>query len=178
MKLKWRSLAISLGFVGVLRSITPVEARETRFICGSWRNIPMTVAQTHRGNIPVIYWVSDWVNDPNSELTPKSRCKIVSNNFQQAFDRGDLQYITTGYKNGQNIVCVAQYNGGPCHAQLFTLKPDSDPSASLRQLMNIGENYASGAGGPLEQASGQRIYVNFDAFLEQAANSALEHPNN
>ena len=182
MTIKLQSLAsiLSFSFASLLVGTNPVKAQGIQFLCGSWRDIPMTVAQTPRGNIPVVYWVSDWVNDPSSNLTPQKRCEIVSDNFQQAFDRGELQYITTGNKNGQNIVCVAQYDDGPCQSQLFTLKPGSDPTASLLQLMNIGENYAHGGDGPLYQSSGgeQRLYINFEYFLDQAAESAPEKSGN
>lgn len=178
MNFQWLAAKISVSFVGLVAVLNPVSAQETqqpKFLCGSWRDIPMTVAQTPRGNIPIIYWVSDWVNDPSSDLTPQSRCEIVSDNFQQAYDRGELQYITTGVKNGQNIVCVAQEDNGPCVSQLFTLKPGSDPDESVKQLMNIGDNYANLNDGPLYQSGtgGKRLYINFEDFLSQAAESAL-----
>ncbi|MGF1539953.1 MAG: COP23 domain-containing protein [Pleurocapsa sp.] len=178
MNLKWFASTLSVSLASLLsaiNSVNPQEIQQTKFLCGSWRDIPMTVAQTPHGNIPIIYWVSDWVNHPNSNLTPQSRCKIVSDNFQQAYNRGELQYITTGVKNEQNIVCVAQYENGPCVSQLFTLKPGSDPAESVRQLMNIGDNYASSSEGPLYQSGNgsKRLYINFEDFLNQAAQSAL-----
>ncbi len=174
--MKFRYLASILPFAGAISiaEINPAKAQSTQFTCGAWRDIPMTVAQTPNGNVPVVYWVSDWVNDPSSDLTPQSRCQTVSDNFQQAYDRGELEYITTGIKNGQNIVCVAQQQNGPCVSQLFTLKPDSDPNESLKQLMNIGDSYASGGEGPLYQSTGNRMYINFEDFLGKAAESAPE----
>lgn len=178
MKPKYLASALSLSFASILATIASVngqETQKTKFLCGSWRDIPMTVAQTPRGNIPIVYWVSDWVNDPSSDLTPQRRCEIVSQNFQEAYDRGELQYITTGVKNGQNIVCVAEEKDGPCVSQLFTLKPGSDPNASVKQLMNIGDNYASTNDGPLYQNSGgQRLYINFADFLNDAPEVAPE----
>ena len=172
MKPKYLASVLSLSFASILSAFGSVNAQETQktqFLCGSWRDIPMTVAQTPRGNIPIVYWVSDWINDPNSDLTPQRRCEIVSKNFQKAYDRGELQYITTGFKNGQDIVCVAEEQNGPCVSQLFTLKPGSDPEASIKQLMNIGDSYASTSGGPLYQSSGQkRLYINFADFLTEA----------
>ncbi|MCC0178778.1 COP23 domain-containing protein [Waterburya agarophytonicola K14] len=172
MKSQWLASLISASLVSLLSGVNLAESQETqetKFICGAWRETPMTVAQTPRGNIPIVYWVSDWVNDSSSDLTPQRRCETVSENFQQAYDRGELQYITTGVKNGQNIVCVAQEENGPCVSQLFTLKPGSDPTESVKQLMNIGDNYASDSGGPLYQSSGaKRLYINFEDFLNQA----------
>ena len=76
MKPKYLASALSLSFASILATIASVNAQETqktKFLCGSWRDIPMTVAQTPRGNIPIVYWVSDWVNDPSSDLTPQRR---------------------------------------------------------------------------------------------------------
>lgn len=178
MKFRYLATILSFTWAGWIAGINHAKAQNTQFVCGAWRDIPMTVAQTPNRNVPVIYWVSDWVNDPSSDLTPQSRCEIVSDNFQQAYDRGELQYITTGIKNGQNIVCVAQQQNGSCVSQLFTLKPGSDPNKSLRQLMNIGESYAAGNEGPLYQSSGKRIYIDFEDFLNKAAESASEDSPN
>ena len=114
MKIKYLAAILPLSFVSLaIVESKPVTAQEIQFACGSWRDIPATVAQTPQGNIPIIYWVSDWVNDPSSNLTPQNRCEVVSQNFQEAADRGELKYITTGKKNGQDIVCVAEIDKGP-----------------------------------------------------------------
>ena len=143
MKPKYLASALSLSFASILATIASVNSQETqktKFLCGSWRDIPLTVAQTPSGNAPIIYWKTDWVSDANSNLTPQRRCEIVSDNFQQAYDRGQLKYLTVGKKNGENIVCVAEYDKGPCASQLFTLKPGGDPEASLLKLMNINKS--------------------------------------
>ena len=70
---------------------------------------------------------------------------------------------------------MAEEKDGPCGSQLFTLKPGSDPNASVKQLMNIGDNYASTNDGPLYQNSGgQRLYINFADFLNDAPEVAPE----
>ena len=178
MKIKYLAAILPFSLTGLFTGIDSVNAQTTKFVCGSWRDIPTTVAQTSQGNVPIIFWVSDWVNDPSSNLTPQNRCETVSQNFQQAYDRGELKYITTGKKNDQDIVCVAKSDGGVCESQLFTLKPGSNPTESLKQLMNISNNYASGDGKPpLVQSTGddsspRPIYIEFDDFLQQAANAA------
>jgi hypothetical protein len=94
MKPQWLALVLPLSVVNVLVGLTSAnaqETQETKFLCGAWRVTPITVAQTSHGEVPIIYWVSDWVNDPKSNLTPQSRCEIVSENFQRAYDRGQLR---------------------------------------------------------------------------------------
>ena len=44
--------------------------------------------------------------------------------------------------------------------------------------MNIGDNYATSDGGPLVQSTGsgsQRIYIEFEHFLQKAAESVAEN---
>lgn len=170
MKPKWLTLAwfgSCASLLALVNSVNARETQETKFVCGAWRDTPMTVAQTPRGDVPVIYWVSDWVNDSDSDLSPQNRCEIVSENFQQAYDRGELRYLTVGKKNNADIVCVAEYDGGPCQSQLFTLKPGSDPEDSLLQLMNINR---SASPSPLEQSTGkQRLYIDLENFINKAA---------
>ncbi len=170
MNFKWLTSSVFIGLASLFIRIDLSVAQEnstTQFFCGAWRDTPMTIARTPRGDVPVIYWVTDWVENPNSGLTPQRRCEIVSDNFQRAYDGGELKYLTVGRKNNENIVCVAEYDGGPCSSQLFTLKPGSNPQASLLQLMNINRAASSG---PLEQNTGeQRLYVDFEDFIEKAA---------
>lgn len=173
MKLNCLAIALSIGFVGAFESIVTVNAQDTpttKFVCGSWRDTPATVAQTPRGNVLVILWATDWVKSSADEpsLNPQSRCETISKNFQQAYDEGTLQYITTGFENGQNTICVAESYKGGCARHLFTLKPGSDPRESLNQIIRISNNEASGGDDPLTQSSGSRVYVDFEDFLNKA----------
>ena len=140
MKLKWLAIAFSLGLTSALTTSTIVhaeESKETEFFCGSWRDIPSTIAQTPRGSFVLVQWATDWVASSavDESLSPQSRCETVSENFQQAYDEGTLEYITVGFENDQDIICVAKTDGGACESQLFTLKPGSDPNESLGRLM-------------------------------------------
>lgn len=159
MRLKLLASAALIGSSTIVGINQPAEAQGTNFICASWRGVPTTIAQTTTGDIPVIRWVSNTFD----EYDPITRCRIVSGEFQQAYNKGTLNYLTTGRKNGQNIVCVAQYEGGACDQQLFTLKTDSNPGQILVRLMAIRDRSA----GPLNQSS-DRIYVNMEEYLSSS----------
>lgn len=170
MKLPYLASIAAFSFANLWTQTSSVNAGEIDFACGSWRDKPVTVAQTPNRNVILIEWATDWVQNSSDDpsLSPQSRCETVSDNFQQAYDSGQLEYITTGFKDGQSIICVAEYYEGPCESQLFTLKPGSDPKQSLNQLMKISNNDASRSDGPLVQSSGERIYVDFNDFLNNA----------
>ena len=143
----------------------PISAAEAgpagaRFTCLSRGGTPATVALTKRGPVPVINWQSTL---GGGVYTPKVRCDIVSKRFQDFYENGTLNYLTTGIKNRLPIVCVALYKGGACKDQLFTLKPGSNPGLTLRRLMAV----RVGAGGPLNE-SASRPYFSMEELLESA----------
>lgn len=145
------------------------------FSCTTRNGVPTTVAQTSQGTIPVIRWVSDFGNEVG--YTPQKRCEEVSNRFQQYYNQGVLNFVTTGRQNNQNIICVSSEKGGTCQGLLFTLKPSDNPSQVIQQMFE-GTGYASS---PLEQSSSSSpnikggsdtnnspIYVNINDLLETA----------
>lgn len=138
----------------------PSDAQARSFFCGNSKGSPATMAETTRGNVPIIHWVSDYFG---SGYSPKDRCELVSAKFQQYYGEGKLKYITTGRQNRQNILCVAEYKDGPCVGTLFTLKPDANPKATLRRLFNISAGKGSG---PLFEQRGE--YYDVEEFLNIA----------
>lgn len=153
--------ALTLTTVAAFQS--PSKADNTTFHCGVWvtgpnAGVPVTFAQTPIGAIPIINWVSHQFSD--SGYTPERRCQEVSGRFQSAYNQGTLNYITTGYKNGQPVVCTSSSNGGGCSMVLFTLKPGSDASRTVQQLFDI-RNLAAGA-----LYESDTVYLDMNAFLE------------
>lgn len=165
--MKLRLLAFVLPVTTcIFLSDRPVHAGETKFICGNWQGIPATMAETAKGKVPIITWVSDYFD--TSGFNSRKRCQIVSQKFQQYYNEGTLKYLTTGRKQGNNIVCVAKVENGACSGQLFTLKPGSNPGETLKQLMSI-RSQASGVK-PINESS-DRVYIDFDRYLQEASNS-------
>jgi hypothetical protein len=147
------------------------EPAESRFSCLSRNGTPATVALTKRGPVPVINWTSTL---GDGVYTPQVRCDIVSKKFQQFYEDGTLNFLTTGRKNGYPVVCVALYKGGACTNDLFTLKPGSNPGRTLRQLMAV----KTGSTGPLNE-SAAREYIDVKALLETGAvDNSIAVPGN
>ncbi len=140
-------------------SAAKAEPAGARFACLSRQGVPATVALTKRGPVPVI----NWRTTLGGTYTPQVRCNIISKRFQKFYESGTLNFLTTGRKNRLPIICVANYKGGACAHDLFTLKPGSNPGHTLRNLMAV----RVGAAGPLNE-SGARTYIDVKELLETA----------
>ncbi|MEM9137924.1 MAG: COP23 domain-containing protein [Cyanobacteria bacterium P01_F01_bin.42] len=172
MNLKKVFLGAATAALAGAAAITPFSAAEagpdSRFTCLTKQGVPATVALTQRGPVPVIIWQTTL----GGVYTPQVRCDIISKRFQQYYEDGTLNFLTTGRKNRLPIVCVAQYKGGPCSRDLFTLRPDANPGQTLRRLMAV----RIGSAGPLNE-SAAREYVDIQQFLKTApVDSSIEVP--
>jgi Circadian oscillating protein COP23 len=160
--------ALSLmASVSVLSMTIPARAGDLKFSCSTSKGSPATVAQTSRGNVPIIRWVSNTFSDAG--YSPEYRCKVVSAKFQEYYKAGTLNYLTTGIANGQPVVCVASTKGGPCSGVVFTLKPGSDPWKTLTRLMDVRVQ----AGPPLNESSAgstneESQYIDMTDYLATA----------
>ncbi len=167
--MKSAKIASVLAFTALTFAVvkSPASAAERRFACGRSGGVPTTMAKTSRGLVPVIKWTSDHFSQ--SGFSPLRRCQIVSDKFQQYYESGELNFLTTGrvsYPNKidyQNVVCVAKARLGACNGVLFTLKPGSNPGRTLQRLMDVRLR----ASGPLNETSG-RVYIEMEQFLNEA----------
>lgn len=156
----------------------PAPVQRTSFICASGANgLPTTYAVTNRGRVPVIRWFSDYFS--SGGFTPERRCQEVSSRFQNFYNSGQLNFIASGYVNGQGVVCAAQASGRPCSAAnvLFTLKPGSNAGETVQRLFNI----RAGASGPLYESQDEpsAVYIDFKQFLNNTvAEGAVASPAN
>ncbi len=137
-------------------------SEKVTFSCGIRKGVPTTVAQSSRGDISLIRWVSDFGGEVG--YTPEKRCEEVSQRFQQYYNQGVLSFVTTGRQNNQNIICVSSKDGGTCQGLLFTLKPSDNPSQVIGQMFEV----ASYASGPIEQSSSSGIYIDINKLLATA----------
>jgi hypothetical protein len=160
MKLLTSTLTTSTLILSTFAFNNAASAGGNTFVCGNWQGIPTTIARTAKGNVPVLRWESNHFND--SGFTPQKRCQIVSKKFQEYYSKGRLKYLTTGRSKGENVVCVAKYQNGPCDGILFTLKPGANPGETLKRLLDVRDR----AGGPMNETDG-RVYINMDKFLEE-----------
>lgn len=133
-----------------------------RFFCSESDGVPTTFVETPKGTYPVIRWVSTYFSGHGYE--PLTRCRQVSAKFQQFFNDGSLNYITTGTVNRSPVICVSNTMGGACTGVLFTLKQEEDANRVIQQLFDL----RSGATGPLEE-SGSRLYFDMKKYLRTVA---------
>jgi hypothetical protein len=168
-------LSLTMG-AALMGEIAPAHAGSTandaKFLCGTSKGSPATVAHTSRGYVPVVRWSSPFFS--RSGYSPQTRCKMVSAKFQQYYQNGTLNYLTTSYQNRQPVICVAASKGGPCAGVLFTLKPTSSPMGTLRQLMQVRTQAGpvvlnESTGGSLPSNPTDERYLDIREFLQTAA---------
>lgn len=139
---------------------TAASATTASFFCGSDLGAPATMVRTPDGDKPFIRWTSNRFEAGG--WSPERRCQEVSQRLQDASNRGNLRFLTTGRMNGQPVVCTASKEGGPCLDLLYTLKPEQDPAATLRGLLGARR----GVSGPVSETT-SRIYLNVDNLLSR-----------
>ncbi|NER00624.1 MAG: hypothetical protein F6K30_28675 [Cyanothece sp. SIO2G6] len=125
--------------------------------------VPTTVFYSAEGALPVIHWVSHYF--AHSGWDPLTRCRAVSGRFQNFYEAGILNYLTTGVVNRLPVVCVAEEVGGSCSGVLLTLKPEQDGDAVVQQLFDL--SYGRQVGALYE--SGSRTYISIEQYLEGLA---------
>lgn len=99
--------ALTIASLLAVNSPTRGQNSGTAFVCSNWQGSPATVAQTAQGDtVPVILWSSDYFG--KAGFDPQTRCELVSQRFQQYYNNGTLNYLTTGRMNRMPVVCVAE----------------------------------------------------------------------
>lgn len=158
-------------FLTTTLASTPVFAQEDannqiRFICSTSRysengkSVPTTFLWTPNFQKAMVTWTSVL-----GGVTPQQRCKIVSQNFQTAFNNGSLNYVTNAFQNGNKVICSVSSIDGGCDTVLFTLRPQDKSQNVLRHLNKLWFG-SSTTTGPLIQYSGERkFYIDIRQFL-------------
>lgn len=160
IKLFIQSLTVSALVVSAIASTSQSGSAETTntYFCGTSNGgVPTTFARGATGKrLPIVRWFSTL----GSKYTPKVRCQEVSTRFQAAYEKGLLNYMTTGIMAGQQVVCASSQYGGSCSHLLFTLKPGQNASEAIQALFDIGAQ----ARGPLVQSedASPQIYVDMN----------------
>lgn len=156
-----------------------------RFFCGTGeyrgKNIPATIVENTQLNeeIIVILWKLDNYYF-GKKYPPKKRCEMVSQRFQNIYDRGGLKYIVptleTWVPNQEiPVVCGVKQMMTSCNNEdlLFTLQSNDDPNLVVQDLMNRrnfpGKNppILRGEEPPNTFAEGKRVYYDFSNVLNR-----------
>ncbi|MEM9275691.1 MAG: COP23 domain-containing protein [Cyanobacteria bacterium P01_F01_bin.143] len=155
-----------------LISSRPSFSQEASFFCGTEDGHPATIVRSpNYGNVPIIVWSSGYFESGGYDN--QTRCDIVSNKFQYFSDRDTLEHLTAGKVNRQPVICAVASKSSPCNSDslLFTLKQGTDPEDTLQQLFDVRRGVRGATLNENSNVTAQdRIYVNFEEFLEKKAN--------
>jgi hypothetical protein len=155
------TFASTVATVGLVLTLAPIkaEAKAQYFSCVTQAGVPTTVAMMSNGKqVPVIRWTSSVFS--NDGWSPERRCQEVSSRFSQFNDNNQLRYLTTGYMNGMNVICIALNKGDRCSGLVYTLKPGQNPTQTLNRLFGVQRT----ATGPLNE-TGDRTYIDMNQYL-------------
>jgi hypothetical protein len=151
--------AIALAVTSTLSE--PTNAQINKFYCGVSRGVPATLVRTPRGNKPMIRWVDSAFPAP---WTPVRRCEDISARFQRFFSNGTLNFLRAGKFNGQPVLCVASYKGGPClpSGVLVTLKSNANPRQVMQKLLDNRAGSSSDGSILLNEGNKSLDYLTID----------------
>ena len=118
---------------------------------------------------PLITWEASLGN-----YSPQDRCYTATRKFQELMGASgrQMEWIVSGYVNGQPVVCAARTQSDPCTTEtvLFTLR-DRDQLDSVRnRLVSILEGKVTY--GPVSQSDGS-----FHLSLITALNEVIPEDN-
>ena len=157
-------------FLTTTLASTPVFAQEDannqiRFICSTSRysengkSVPTTFLWTPNFQKAMVTWTSVL-----GGVKPQQRCKIVSQNFQTAFNNGSLNYVTNGFQNGSKVICSVISIDGGCDTVLFTLRPQDKSKDVLKRLNKLWFGSVT-TDSIIEQSQEKKFYIDIRQFL-------------
>ncbi len=137
-----------------------------------WQACTHDLPLAQRGKKALIRWEKDVFEAMG--YPAKTRCEQVSPPFQEAYDKGTLNYMTNGTwkdKNGKDkpVICAASVKDGDCETLLFTLRHKDDSEQILDQLSKIIQGSSSKPVGHDSGVSGKTyIKVDLEDFFRNA----------
>lgn len=164
-------MSITIVMLPLLLAGQPTNAEsKTRFVCGEDQGVPTTLAILPNGTkAPIIRYASSAF--AGSGFSNQKRCEEISMRFQYFNDRGELDFITVGKINGQNVICVTRQLGGGCsrdlksNGLLLTIRPGINPKTVLTDLIDVRIQ----AGSTLNE-SPETPYVNTRCLIDAGKN--------
>ncbi|MBP0014682.1 MAG: COP23 domain-containing protein [Roseofilum sp. SBFL] len=135
------AIALSTAMIGTQSHGQPAPG-QSGFWCATSSGAPATLYQNRQGGVePWIYWTSDAFS--GSGYTPERRCQEVSSRLETYRRNRQLQFITVGRMNNQNVICTASQVNGRCENLIYTLKAGQDPIATLYNFLAWREGQAA-----------------------------------
>jgi hypothetical protein len=160
---------------GAMTAITSLQAQAqnvpytVRFYCGQDASgSPATFVERSNHSKPpvtIIRWTSNYFTDAG--YRPWTRCQMVSNKFQAAYNRNPNFLFTYRYLNREPVICAADVRGGRCTSMLYTVKRGvQDPILTMLRL----EKVRVGAAGALNESTGGTVAVAAESTTSVEAN--------
>lgn len=155
----------------------------TQFTCVPDENGNVaTVGQRPGGQpIPVIIWTSDSSKYFGQKISPKSRCQIVTERFNQAVadSGGSLQdvLLTSGQVGSKTVICVLSIDDTGCDGgnTLFTLNP-KNAKRPYQVLAQIAQISREGSSAGVIRETGNRFQVKLSSLLVKGKRAARIKP--
>lgn len=155
-----------------------------RFFCGTGeyqgRNVPATIVENNQSNqeIIVILWKLDNYYF-GKNYPPQKRCEMVSERFQNIYDRDGLKYVVATLETwvpNQKIpvVCGVKQMMASCNNEdlLFTLESSDNPDLVVQYLINRRKIPSknpplSRENPPNTFTEGKRVYYDFSNLFNE-----------
>lgn len=169
MKNSLRFISATIAILPLLLGVQSSNAEsKTRFVCGEDKGEPATLAILPDGTkAPIIRYVSGAFT--SAGFSDQKRCDEISARFQYFNDLREIDFMTVGKINGQNVICVTRKEGADCSRDLksegllITVRPGVNPNTTLSQLINVRLQ----AGSELsENPADERGYVNMQCLID------------
>ena len=142
--------------------IMPTQAGSNiQFFCNQTKIngqlIPTTFIRSQSITRQIIIWEKNL-----GGKNPLQRCNQVSERLQKAEDQNQLNMITTGIVNGQNVICTTDKYNGDCQIVLLTL--DSKENQKKWQILDeLKDQLRIRSVGPMKNSSGDpSVYYQLD----------------
>lgn len=154
------SITIASGLF-FLSQLAAQENSKLRFVClPGPRTVPTTYAWNSRGKIALIRW-----EKALGTYSPQQRCQEVSPRFQQAYNNGNLKFLTNSYMNQQPVICATSEYGGDCQTLIMTLRANENGKKIINTLKDNLNGYIVGPSRHTEQIF---VQINITEYLRNA----------
>lgn len=167
MKSSLRFISAAIAILPIFLSAQPSNAEsKARFACGTDQGVPATLAILPDGTqATIIRYVSGAFNDAG--FSDQKRCEEISARFQSYNEQREIDFMTVGKINRENVICVTRKEGGDCSRDLksegllITVRPGVNPRTTLAQLIDVRLQ----AGSALSETE-ERPYVNTKCLID------------
>jgi uncharacterized surface protein with fasciclin (FAS1) repeats len=158
-----------------INPVSPTVSRQWGFFCDS--STVETKLQKANGQQQV--WIRWQSRDfERAGYDPLRRCQEVSSRLETYRKNNQLNFITLGQMNGQNVICTA-VQPGSCTNLIYTLQPDEkDPIGALQAFLAWRSQSAS-ARSRLESQDDSVPLIDVRSMLgEEGESTPATAPNN